>query len=101
MIVSEEIVDGIVVIAVRGKLMGASETDECHSTVKDYIVRGHNKIIVNMEEVEWVNSRDSVIIANWRKTQEVMHECSKQLDITRNGPGMAGVHRGVVDYLSS
>lgn len=57
MIVSEKIIDGIAVISVKGKLMGASETYECHDHVKDCISRGYNRIVVDLEKVEWVNSR--------------------------------------------
>ena len=57
MIIKEEIVDDIVVIGVKGKLMGASETTECHQRVKDYISNGYIKIVVDLSKVKWVNSR--------------------------------------------
>ena len=52
-----EIVDDIVVISLKGKLMGGPETEECHQKIKKAIAQGINKAAVDMSGAEWINSR--------------------------------------------
>lgn len=57
MAVKERIVNDIVVIEVKGKLMGGKETDECHEKVKSLLDRGYKKQIIDLSHVKWVNSK--------------------------------------------
>ncbi|MCK4825488.1 STAS domain-containing protein [bacterium] len=57
MSVKKKIVDDIAVITVKGKLMGGSETDECHNKVKEFISKGNNRLVINLASVKWLNSR--------------------------------------------
>ena len=52
-----EIVDDVVVVTLKGKLMGGPETEECHQKMKEVIAQGINKAAVDMSGAEWINSR--------------------------------------------
>jgi anti-sigma B factor antagonist len=47
----------IAVMTIKGKLMGGKETDEYHQKVKDLIAENHNKIVVDLSRVKWLNSK--------------------------------------------
>lgn len=47
----------VVILHVKGKLMGGKETDECHLKVKDFIAEGQKNIVADLSKVAWVNSR--------------------------------------------
>jgi anti-sigma B factor antagonist len=47
----------VAVLHVKGKLMGGSETEEVHITVKDFIAEGHKNIVADVSHVKWVNSK--------------------------------------------
>ena len=57
MITRTEVIGDVIVVGVKGKLMGTGDTDECHKRVKQFIAEGHIKAIVDLTQVEWVNSR--------------------------------------------
>jgi anti-sigma B factor antagonist len=52
-----KIVDNVVVITLKGKLMGGPETEECHRLVKEAISQGINKATIDLSDAEWINSR--------------------------------------------
>ena len=55
--IKEKIVREIAVLEVKGKLMGGSETDECHERVKRFIADDIKNIVIDLSKVKWVNSR--------------------------------------------
>ena len=55
--VKERMVEGIAVIEVKGNLMGGKETDECHGKVKDLIEGGKKKVVIDLSNVKWMNSK--------------------------------------------
>ena len=57
MSVKTELNGDVAILHVKGKLMGGSETEECHSCVKDYIADGNKKIVADLSHVKWVNSK--------------------------------------------
>lgn len=48
--------DSIAVIDLSGKMMGGSESEEFKSEVKRLMSEGCKNLLVNLEEVPWVNS---------------------------------------------
>lgn len=56
MIVNESIENGIVVIKLKGKMMGGGETDACRKRVKEYVTKGNPNIVADFSSVEWINS---------------------------------------------
>ena len=48
--------DGIVVFALKGKIMGGPESAEFHEELKKAVVAGQHKLILDLGEVEWMNS---------------------------------------------
>jgi len=57
MSVKSELKGNVVILHVKGKLMGGKETDECHLKVKDLVAEGKKDIVVDLSKVAWVNSR--------------------------------------------
>ncbi len=56
MAIREKIVGDMVVIKVRGTLMGGDETTQVHEKVKTLIADGMHKIILDLAKVKWMNS---------------------------------------------
>ncbi len=48
--------EGISIIQLSGKIMGGPEAGEINNQINNLIDQGKIKIIVNMKDVEWVNS---------------------------------------------
>lgn len=57
MAVKEKMMGDIAVVRIKGKLMGGSETDECHVKVKEILAGGTRKVILDLSSVKWLNSR--------------------------------------------
>ncbi len=57
MAVKEKFIDDIAVLNFKGKLMGGSETEECHDKVKKLLEDNHKKIVIDLSNVKWVNSK--------------------------------------------
>ena len=47
---------GIAIIRLSGKIMGGPEAGEINNQINNLIDQGKIKIIIDMKEVEWVNS---------------------------------------------
>lgn len=56
MALKEEVVEGIAVVALKGKLLGGSETDELHGKLGQLQQRDINKIILDLRQVKRLNS---------------------------------------------
>lgn len=48
--------DGIVIMTLAGQLMGGSDALKINDELFDYLEKGMNKIIIDMELVSWINS---------------------------------------------
>jgi anti-sigma B factor antagonist len=49
-------VENVVVLTVKGNLMGGPETITLHETVKSCIEKGKNRIVIDLSKVNWMNS---------------------------------------------
>lgn len=57
MSVKEKIISNVVVLTVRGKLMGGNETWEVHAKVKSLINDEISKVVIDLSKVKWMNSQ--------------------------------------------
>jgi anti-sigma B factor antagonist len=48
--------DGISVLKPKGKIMGGPDATLLHEKLHDLIEQGKEKVIINLESVEWMNS---------------------------------------------
>jgi anti-sigma B factor antagonist len=56
MALKEQLVDGVAILALKGKLLGGSETDELHGKLRQLQQRDVNKIILDLRQVKRLNS---------------------------------------------
>lgn len=47
---------GVIVLNLTGKVMGGEETTKFHGRLHEYIKAGKKKFVVDLENVEWMNS---------------------------------------------
>ena len=52
----EEIKDDIVVLKVKGNMMGGSDTTDIHEHVKQSVEKGNTKFVIDIGQVKWLNS---------------------------------------------
>ena len=52
----EKMQDSIVILSLKGKLLGPPETDELHEMVKTYIEKKQTNIVMDMRYVTWMGS---------------------------------------------
>lgn len=52
----DKLENGIVVLEVSGKIMGGEEATLFHGKIHEYISTNHNKIVVDLGKVDWMNS---------------------------------------------
>lgn len=48
--------DGVLVFALKGKIMGGPESQEFHDELKKAVNSGQKKLVMDLGEVEWMNS---------------------------------------------
>ncbi len=53
---TQEIRDGIVILRLSGQLMGGPDADAVRQTIQSVLKQGHRKILIDLEEVSWINS---------------------------------------------
>ena len=59
-------VGAVAILDLSGKLMGGSDSDEFKNSVKRLVGEGYKNVLVNLEEVPWVNSTGlGVLVAGY------------------------------------
>jgi anti-sigma B factor antagonist len=53
---TDQVVDDVVVLDVSGKIMGGEETTMFHGKIHEYISQNKKKFIVDLANVDWMNS---------------------------------------------
>jgi anti-sigma B factor antagonist len=48
--------DDVVVLALSGKLMGGPDADKFHDQIRRILDEGHRQIVIDLADVEWINS---------------------------------------------
>jgi anti-sigma B factor antagonist len=48
--------DGVVVLDLQGKLMGGPDAETFKATIYKLLDSGHKKIVVNLHDIDWINS---------------------------------------------
>ncbi|RKX26855.1 MAG: anti-sigma factor antagonist [Candidatus Zixiibacteriota bacterium] len=54
--ISDEIKDNVVVISLKGKVMGGPDATMFHGKLHEYISGGNKKVVVDLGKVEWMSS---------------------------------------------
>jgi anti-sigma B factor antagonist len=53
---SSSLKDGVLVFTLKGKIMGGPESTEFHDELKKAVNSGQRKLIMDLGDVEWMNS---------------------------------------------
>jgi len=53
---SNTVKDGILVFSLKGKIMGGPESSAFHEELRKSIAGGQRKVVLDLGEVEWMNS---------------------------------------------
>lgn len=48
--------DGVVILDLRGKLMGGPDADAFKNTIQKLLEKGDKRVIVNLHNIDWINS---------------------------------------------
>jgi anti-sigma B factor antagonist len=48
--------NGIIILDLQGKLMGGPDAEVFKSTIHKLIEKGHRKVVVNLHNIDWINS---------------------------------------------
>jgi len=48
--------DGIYILEPKGKIMGGPDATQLHEKLHDYIEQGKKKVIIDLAQVDWMNS---------------------------------------------
>jgi len=46
----------VVVLGLKGKMMGGPETQAVHEKIKEIVANGANRIVIDLGKVKWMNS---------------------------------------------
>ena len=57
-------IDDVVILDVNGKIMGGPDSEVFQETIKSLIDSGKRKVLVNLENVNWINSTALLPLAN-------------------------------------
>jgi anti-sigma B factor antagonist len=70
MTIEQRDVGGVVILDIDGKLMGGVDSELFQETVQELIRSGRQKIVINLENVKWMNSTGlGILIAGFRTAQ--------------------------------
>ena len=78
--------EGVVILSLSGKLMGGPDADKFHTELKGLLEQGKKNILVDMNDISWVNSTGLGILiaghATMTDNQGTMKLCrvSKRVD---------------------
>jgi len=61
----KQIVRDVVLLPLEGKLMGGSETNLISNQLKELLEKGYNKIVLDFNEVDWINSLATGSLIKW------------------------------------
>ena len=56
MIIRQRDIADVAILDIDGKIMGGPDSEVFQKTIEDLIASGHQKILVNLENVNWINS---------------------------------------------
>lgn len=54
--VKENIIEGVAVLSLAGKMMGGPDQEECHNRVRELLEDNVKWMVLDMGKVEWLNS---------------------------------------------
>mgnify|MGYP006373976735 FL=1 len=53
---SDREIDGIVILEPKGKIMGGPDASLLHDRLHEYIERNKRKVVIDLAQVDWMNS---------------------------------------------
>lgn len=63
---SDRIQDGVVVLEPKGKIMGGPDATLLHDTLYDYIKKEKRHVVIDLSQVDWMNSSGlGILIAGY------------------------------------
>ena len=63
---SDRVVDNIVILQPKGKIMGGPDTSLLHDKLHEYIEQNRKKVVIDLSEVDWMNSTGlGILIAGY------------------------------------
>jgi len=54
--ISQREVDGVVILSLKGKLIGGTEANQLRDTIKELITSEKNKVLIDLANVSWIDS---------------------------------------------
>jgi len=55
----------VVLLPLKGKLMGGSETNVISNQLNELLEKGYNKIVLDFRDVDWINSLATGSLIKW------------------------------------
>ena len=49
--------DGVLVVTLKGDLMGGKDTEACHGLVKAELEKGQRRVVADLSHLKWINSQ--------------------------------------------
>ncbi|SYZ73868.1 Anti-sigma factor antagonist [Candidatus Zixiibacteriota bacterium] len=74
--------DGIAILEPKGKIMGGPDATLLHDQLHEFIEKGKKKVVVDMAQVEWMNSTGLGILISGLTTLRNNHGELKLANIT-------------------
>ena len=63
---SDRVVDNIVILQPKGKIMGGPDTSLLHDKLHEYIEQNRKQVVIDLSEVDWMNSTGlGILIAGY------------------------------------
>jgi anti-sigma B factor antagonist len=63
---SDHVVDNIVILQPKGKIMGGPDTSLLHDKLHEYIEQNKKHVVIDLSEVDWMNSTGlGILIAGY------------------------------------
>ena len=82
--IQDELKDGIVIIALEGKVMGGPDATMFHGKLHEYVNAGNKKVIIDLAKVEWMSSVGLGMLISALTTMKNNDGMMKLANVTEN-----------------
>ncbi len=79
---TDRVQDGIVILQPKGKIMGGPDASLLHDKLYDYIKQDMRKVVIDLKEVDWMNSTGLGILISGYTTLRNNHGHLKLANVT-------------------
>lgn len=63
--IEPRITEDVVLLPLEGKLMGGAETNFLSDQLQNFITKGYNKVVLDVERLKWINSPGIGALIKW------------------------------------